>query len=235
MRESASSTPVAGNVGRPPVLRLRASQEFIDQQYPNTFAALFRAIVDATALCAQAGKPQADRRGDRAGQLPQPAGNRAGTGDDRAPSPTASARCKNVPDRVDFDPFPWQSMAVWMLTQMKRWGYIKGDIDYQAVAEQVFLATDAGKRMTEIGMTPPAATHARHPSWARCSTRRSRTSTSTASRSSGHEDVDCALADSARPAVARVAASPCSCWSGSWRRCRKPGPSQPMSTRNTPS
>ena len=28
---------------------------------------------------------------------------------------------KTVPDRADFDPMPWQSMAVWMLTQMKRW------------------------------------------------------------------------------------------------------------------
>jgi len=31
-------------------------------------------------------------------------------------------------------------MAVWILTQMKRWGYIKGDVDYQKVATQVFLA-----------------------------------------------------------------------------------------------
>ena len=30
-----------------------------------------------------------------------------------------------------------------MLTQMKRWGQIKGDVDYKAVAEQVYLATDA--------------------------------------------------------------------------------------------
>ncbi|MEA5416673.1 taurine ABC transporter substrate-binding protein, partial [Synechococcus sp. BA-132 BA5] len=55
---------------------------------------------------------------------------------------------RDVPDRIDFEPFPWQSMAVWMLTQMKRWGYIKQDIDYQKIAEQVFLATDARKRMT---------------------------------------------------------------------------------------
>jgi nitrate/nitrite transport system substrate-binding protein len=35
---------------------------------------------------------------------------------------------RNDPNkRVDFDPFPWQSFAVWMLTQMKRWGQIKGD------------------------------------------------------------------------------------------------------------
>jgi nitrate/nitrite transport system substrate-binding protein len=42
-------------------------------------------------------------------------------------------KVKHVPDRIDFDPFPWHSMGVWILTQMKRWGYIEGDIDYKAV------------------------------------------------------------------------------------------------------
>jgi nitrate/nitrite transport system substrate-binding protein len=68
---------------------------------------------------------------------------------------------KSVPDRADFDPFPWQSMAVWMLTQMKRWGYVKGDVNYKAIAEQVFLATDARKRMAEIDMKAPAASYAK--------------------------------------------------------------------------
>ena len=44
---------------------------------------------------------------------------------------------------------------MWILTQMKRWGQIKGDIDYKAVAEQVFLATDTAKLMKEVGLTPP--------------------------------------------------------------------------------
>ena len=57
----------------------------------------------------------------------------------------------NNPARVDFDPIPWQSMAVWMLTQMKRWGYLKADVDYKKVAEQVFLLTDARKTMKQLG------------------------------------------------------------------------------------
>ena len=65
---------------------------------------------------------------------------------------------KREPNRIDFDPFPWHSMAAWILTQMKRWGQIKGDVDYKQVAEQVFLATDAAKVMKELGLTPPAAT-----------------------------------------------------------------------------
>jgi nitrate/nitrite transport system substrate-binding protein len=64
---------------------------------------------------------------------------------------------KTVPDRADFDPVPWQSMAVWMLTQMKRWGYIKGDVNYRQIAERVFLMTDARKYMGELGQKAPAA------------------------------------------------------------------------------
>jgi nitrate/nitrite transport system substrate-binding protein len=63
---------------------------------------------------------------------------------------------KRDPNRIDFDPFPWQSFAIWILTQMKRWGQIKGDVDYKAVAEQVYLATDTGKLMKEVGLEPPS-------------------------------------------------------------------------------
>ena len=44
-----------------------------------------------------------------------------------------------------------------MLTQMKRWGQIKGEVDYKGIAEQVFLATDTAKLMREMGLTPPAS------------------------------------------------------------------------------
>ncbi len=46
------------------------------------------------------------------------------------------------PKRVAFDPFPYESFAIWTLTQMKRWGQIKGDVDYASVARQVYRATD---------------------------------------------------------------------------------------------
>ena len=65
---------------------------------------------------------------------------------------------KKVPDRIDFDPFPWQSFAVWIMTQMKRWGQIRGEVDYARIAEDVFLATDTAKLMKEVGLAPPAAT-----------------------------------------------------------------------------
>ncbi len=41
------------------------------------------------------------------------------------------------------------------MSQMKRWGQIRGDVDYQGVARQVYLATDARRLMREVGLTPP--------------------------------------------------------------------------------
>jgi nitrate/nitrite transport system substrate-binding protein len=42
---------------------------------------------------------------------------------------------------------------------MKRWGQLKGEVDYQSVAREVFLATDAAKLMAESGLTPPKSTY----------------------------------------------------------------------------
>jgi nitrate/nitrite transport system substrate-binding protein len=50
-------------------------------------------------------------------------------------------------------------MAVWILTQMKRWGYIKGDVNYKQLAEKVFLITDAKKYMKELGQKPAEGTY----------------------------------------------------------------------------
>jgi nitrate/nitrite transport system substrate-binding protein len=46
-------------------------------------------------------------------------------------------------------------MAVWMLTQMKRWGYLKGDVNYRQIAEKVFLLTDAKKQMKALDQAVP--------------------------------------------------------------------------------
>ena len=42
-----------------------------------------------------------------------------------------------------------------MLTQMKRWGYVKGDVNYKQIAEQVFLLADAKKTMRELDQKVP--------------------------------------------------------------------------------
>jgi len=46
-----------------------------------------------------------------------------------------------------------------MLTQMKRWGQIKGDVDYKAVAEAGLSRNRYPQVMTEMGLTPPATSY----------------------------------------------------------------------------
>jgi nitrate/nitrite transport system substrate-binding protein len=136
-----------------PCCAFGTSTEFI-QKNPNTFAALYRSVLTAAAmardpknreLIAKVISPQA--------YLNQPETVVAQVLTGRFAD--GLGNIKTVPDRADFDPIPWQSMAVWMLTQMKRWGYVKDEINYKQIAEKVFLLTDAKKRMTELGQRPP--------------------------------------------------------------------------------
>jgi nitrate/nitrite transport system substrate-binding protein len=141
---------------RHPCCAFAASQEFVTSA-PNTYAALLKAIIDATAFAAKAeNRKQIAEAIAPANYLNQPV-----TVVEQVLTGTFAdglGNVRTVPDRIDFDPFPWQSFAVWIMTQMKRWGQIKGDVDYTAVAEQVFLATDTAKLMREAGLTPPATT-----------------------------------------------------------------------------
>lgn len=139
-----------------PCCAFGASQAFIDQN-PNTFAALYRAILNATAMA-----HKRENRAEIAKAICKPAYlNQPETVVLQALSGRFAdglGKVRNEPDRADFDALPWYSMATWMLTQMKRWGYLKGDVDYKALAEQVFLLTDARKQMATLGMpVPPAA------------------------------------------------------------------------------
>ena len=67
-----------------------------------------------------------------------------------------------VPQRIGFKAFPYESTAVWLLTQLRRWNMIPADIDYRAIAQKVFLATDAKKRMDEMGFATPASPMVKH-------------------------------------------------------------------------
>src|SRR6266446_9660569 len=139
-----------------PCCAFAASREFVTQM-PNTYAALLKAIIDATAFASRA----ENRKQIAEAIAPPNYINQPVTVLEQILTGTFAdglGSVKRVPNRVDFDPFPWESFAVWILTQMKRWGQIKGDVDYAGVAKQVFLATDTTKLMKEVGLTPPAAT-----------------------------------------------------------------------------
>ncbi|EDM26254.1 Twin-arginine translocation pathway signal [Lentisphaera araneosa HTCC2155] len=132
------------------------------KEMPNTFGALFRSIVDATEFSAKAeNRAEIAKAISPKNYLNQPeiVVNQVLTG---RYVDGLERKVFNEPDRIDFDPFPWHSMAVWILTQMKRWGYVKGDIDYKGIAEQVYIATDTAKIMEELGYPAPKKTYKNH-------------------------------------------------------------------------
>ncbi|MCC5838894.1 MAG: ABC transporter substrate-binding protein [Opitutales bacterium] len=132
------------------------SQRFIDEN-PNTFMALSMAILEATAMA----------------ELPQ---NRAQFAEVMAPRnylnqpvevlrqiltgifPDGLGNVRRVPDRISFMPFPSQSMSIWVLSQMKRWGYIREEIDYTEISRRITLSASTEERMRKLsGKNPEIA------------------------------------------------------------------------------
>jgi len=139
-----------------PCCAFAASKEFVAGS-PNTYAALLKAIINATAYAA---KPD-NRKEIAAAIAPANYLNQPQIVLEQILTGTYADGLGNIktdPKRIDFDPFPWESFAVWILTQMKRWGQIKNEVDYPTIARQVFLATDTAKLMQEVGLTPPSTT-----------------------------------------------------------------------------
>jgi nitrate/nitrite transport system substrate-binding protein len=133
-----------------------ASKAFVTE-LPNTYAALLKSIIEATAFAA---KPD-NRKQIAEAIAPANYLNQPVTVVEQVLTGTFAdglGTIKKDPNRISFDPFPWESFAVWIMTQMKRWGQIKGDVDYAGVAKQVYLATDAARLMKEAGMSVPAGT-----------------------------------------------------------------------------
>jgi nitrate/nitrite transport system substrate-binding protein len=143
-----------------PCCAFACSKKFAEL-YPNTYMALLKSIIDATQYASKA-----ENRTSIAEAIapknylnqPIPVIQQVLTGR----FADGLGEIQTIPNRIDFDPFPWQSMALWILTQMKRWGYISGDIDYKSIAEQVYLTADARKVMSELGLTPAEENYTEH-------------------------------------------------------------------------
>ncbi|MFM2447754.1 MAG: hypothetical protein RIS44_204 [Pseudomonadota bacterium] len=136
-----------------PCCAFGTSTEFI-QKNPNTFAALYRAVLTAAAMARKPENRELIAKVISPAQYlnqPETVLQQVLTGK----FADGLGSIKTVPNRADFDPIPWQSMAVWMLTQMKRWGYVKGEVNYKQIAEKVFLLTDAKKHMKQLDQKVP--------------------------------------------------------------------------------
>jgi nitrate/nitrite transport system substrate-binding protein len=131
------------------------------EELPNTYGALLKSIIDAT----QYARDPANRKEISEAIAPTNYLNQPVPVIEQVLTGTYAdglGEVKQVPDRIDFDPFPWHSMGVWILTQMKRWGYIEGDVDYRDVAERVYLAADCRKIMNDLGYEAPEVTYKSH-------------------------------------------------------------------------
>lgn len=143
-----------------PCCTLAVTEKFIKEN-PNSYGAMFRAVVRATEFADKpANRPQVAELLAPANYLNQPKtvleqvllGRYA----------DGLGGIVSVADRIGFQAFPYESTAIWLLTQLRRWNIVPADINFRDVARTVFLSTDAAKRMREMGLTPPASTLVKH-------------------------------------------------------------------------
>lgn len=136
-----------------PCCSVTAADSWIKQN-PNTFMATYRAVIEAGLYASE----KKNREG-MAKVLAQPQYlNAPEVVIDQVLTGRYAdglGNIKTVPDRVEYNPFPHYSMAVFLMTQIRRWNMLKEDIDYKKLAAEVMLATDAARLMAEQGATPP--------------------------------------------------------------------------------
>ena len=144
-----------------PCCAFAASDEWIDSN-PNTFRALNKAIVEATGYASDpANRVEIAEAISERAFLNQPTevveAVLTGNYDD------GNGNTMSVPDRIDFDPYPWQSFANWISSQLVRWD-LQGDgkaaqvipeQGYDTVGQEIFLTDLARELAEELGQAPP--------------------------------------------------------------------------------
>ncbi|MFK7894744.1 MAG: ABC transporter substrate-binding protein [Myxococcota bacterium] len=145
---------------RHPCCAFAISKKFAEDN-PNTYSALFRSIVEATHYASKH-----DNRKEIAKAIaPKNYLNQPVTVLEQVLTGRYAdglGNIQNVPDRIDFDPYPWHSMAIWILTQMKRWNHVDSDFDYQKVAQEVYMASECDDISKELGFKTHDSTMSTH-------------------------------------------------------------------------
>jgi nitrate/nitrite transport system substrate-binding protein len=137
-----------------PCCSVTAAESWITQN-PNTFMAFYRAIVSASLYVSD--------KNNRSGMAKILSQQQYLNAPEVVVEQVITGRyadglgaIKEDPRRVDYQPFPHYSAAVWLMTQLRRWNMLKEDIDYKKLAQQVMLTSDASRIMRESGVSPPA-------------------------------------------------------------------------------
>ena len=145
-----------------PCCAFAASDQWIDAN-PNTFRALNKSIIEAAGYASDpANRPEIAAAISERAFLNQPTevveAVLTGNFED------GLGNSFEVPDRIGFDPYPWQSFANWISSQLVRWD-LQGDgkaaeaitdDTYNEVGENIFLTDLARELAEEVGLNPPS-------------------------------------------------------------------------------
>ncbi|MGF1570447.1 MAG: CmpA/NrtA family ABC transporter substrate-binding protein [Nodosilinea sp.] len=148
-----------------PCCAFAASDQWISD-HPNTFRSVNKAIIEAAAYAQDpANRPEiAAAISDRA-FLNQPVevveAVLTGNFED------GQGNSFEIPDRIGFDPYPWQSFAKWISSQLVRWdlqgdgkaAQVITDDTYAQVGEDIFLTDLARELAQDLGQEPPTETN----------------------------------------------------------------------------
>lgn len=145
-----------------PCCAFAASDQWISAN-PNTFRALNKSIIEAAGYAKDpANRPEIAKAISARAFLNQPTevveAVLTGNFDD------GLGNNLSIPDRIDFDPYPWQSFANWISSQLVRWdlqgdGKVKtaiADGKYDEVGKEVFMTDLARELAQEVGQQPPS-------------------------------------------------------------------------------
>ena len=144
-----------------PCCAFAASDQWINE-HPNTFRALNKSIVEAAGYARDPqNRPEIAKAISERAFLNQPVevveAVLTGNFED------GQGNTLDVPDRIDFDPYPWQSFANWISSQLVRWdlqgdgkaAQVITDETYDSVGKEIFLTDLARELAEEVGQAPP--------------------------------------------------------------------------------
>lgn len=139
-----------------PCCAFAASTRWINAN-PNTFRAVNKAIIDGCGYSRNAINRAVIARAIAPREFlnnPEPVVRAVLTGNFE----DGLGNTLNVPDRIDFDPYPWKSFAYWINSQMVRWNLLPVQrARYAEIANQVFQTDLARTLAREVGQRPPTA------------------------------------------------------------------------------
>lgn len=144
-----------------PCCAFAASDDWITSN-PNTFRALNKSIIEAAGYARDpANRPEIAKAISERAFLNQPVEvvEAVLTGEFE----NGLGETRSVPDRIDFDPYPWQSFANWISSQLVRWdlqgdGKVQNAIadgKYEEVGKEIFMTDLARELAQEVGLNPP--------------------------------------------------------------------------------